>query len=171
MNDAPGRETRPAETTARRDWYGLGTTMTVEKNAFGRFLDDLVRVFADVSLSSMPFLWLILVSPDVRPYGVKTGALLAWAGLVFGGTLLRSGWVRPLGTEVRGWVTLAPVLVLLRLVFFNGALAVATLGADELAAISGIGPLAPVVALGVGLLAVAVFPRLAELVAVRFGVR
>lgn len=171
MTDVPGRETRPAESTSRRSWYGLGTTITLEKNAFGRFLDDLVRVFADVSLASLPFLWVILLSPDVRLYGVKTGALLAWAGLVLGGTLLRGGWIRPLGTEVRGWVTLAPVLVGLRLVYYNVALAVATFGADRLAAISDVPPLAPVVAFGVGLLAVAGFPRVAEVVAIRFGVR
>ena len=128
MSDPPGRQTRPARSNRRQSWYGHGSSTSVEKDGFGRFLDDLVYVFADVSVFAVPFLWSVLLSEDFSYFGLKSTTLFAWTAMVLVGAALRGGWIPPLGSDVRGWVSLSPALALLRLVFYNAVLVAATAG-------------------------------------------
>lgn len=162
MSDRRGRQTRQAESSARRGWYGHGESVSIEKSGFGRFLDDLAYVFADVSVTGLPALWYVLLSPDVRAFGPKTTTLLAWTAMVLTGAVIRGGWVRPPWTDVRGWVSLRSWLVLFRLCYYNPVLLVAAYGGGVLAG-TAYGRVAPVgFALGLGVLAAAAFPRLGE---------
>jgi hypothetical protein len=87
------------------------------------------------------------------------------------GTLVRGGFVRPLATPTPGWVTLSPSLLLARIPYFNGGLALAIFGGlrveqamTGLAAVSGsVGVVAGLAwAAGVATLLSLCFPRFAE---------
>jgi hypothetical protein len=164
MRDHPARETRPARTRLRRSWAGHGSLITVEKDPLARYLHDVTRVFADVSIPALPALLLVLMSPDLRPFGVKGGALFVWASLTLTATLVRGGWVDPPFTEVPGWVAVTPRLVLLRVVAFNGVFLLAAYGGDVVASTVGVPLVAPLLATAVGVVAALAFPRLAEVV-------
>lgn len=162
MGDPPGRETRPARSARRSSWYGLGKTTTVEKDGVGRFIDDLVYAFADVSLAGLPVLWHVATTATNRYAGVKTAALVAWTTMVVGAAAIRGGWVTPLGTSVPGWVSVTPLLVVFRVFYFGVALAVAAYGGGALAVELAL-PLESVTfAATVAALAVGAFPRFAE---------
>jgi hypothetical protein len=165
MASPPGRRTKAADSTRRSSWYGLGTRHYAEKDRFGRFLDDLVFTFADVSLFAMPSLMVVAGSVDVRPFGLKATAFVAWLAMVLTAALLRGGWVRPPWTAVRGWVSWTPSILALRLVYYNLALALAVVGGVTLAVVTGTPALAGGFALLVGVGAIAAFPRSAEVVA------
>lgn len=159
--DRPGRQTEAAESSRRRSWDGNSLGSVTEKDPVGLLLDDAAYVFADVSIFAIPVLYTVMMTSPARWYGTKASALVAWAVMVGLGTLIRSGWVHPLGTDVRGWVSMTPWLVAFRLVYFNAALAAAAYGGEAVAQFgSPAGSLA--VAVAVGALSVAVFPRLAE---------
>ncbi|USZ69916.1 hypothetical protein NGM10_16055 (plasmid) [Halorussus salilacus] len=159
--ERPGRQIEAAESRRRRSWDGNSLGAVSEKDPLGLLLDDAAYVFADVSVFSIPILYTVMMTSPARWYGTKTSALVAWAAMVGVGTLIRGGWVRPLGTDVRGWVSLTPWLVLFRVVYFNAALAAAAYGGE--AAVQ-LGSPAGSLATGavVGAVSVGVFPRLAE---------
>ncbi|ELY46044.1 hypothetical protein C496_02140, partial [Natronorubrum tibetense GA33] len=69
---------------------------------------------------------------------------------------------RPLATETLGWVAISPLLIVLRLVYYNLALSVAVFGGVWLAGAVGIPALSLVVALVVSVASMLAFPRLAE---------
>lgn len=160
MDDHPARQTRPATSRRRQSWYGLGERQVAEKDGVGVFLDDVAYAFADVSVSSLPVLFALLLTETNEWFGAKTFALVAWLTMVAGAALIRGGWVTPLATDAPGWVALTPWLVVLRLGYLGGALALAAYGGRAVGAVS------PVVggafALLVGALSVALFPRFAE---------
>ena len=157
---SPGRKTRPAYTRRRRTWYGHGQTAPVEKNVFGQFLHDIQYVFAEISLVSLPVLYYFLVSAPA----MKETAFVAWMVMVIVATLIHIGSIRPLATDTLGWVTITPLLVGVRFIYYNLTLLAATYGGLALAA--GVG--APVLSIGVagvvGAASMLVFPRLAETV-------
>ncbi|WP_231182682.1 hypothetical protein [Haladaptatus sp. DYF46] len=167
-DDHPCRATRAARSNRRGSWFGHGQIATTEKSGFGRFLDDLVYAFADVSVPLIPALFFVSVATPNRFFGLKTSALVAWTTMVLVAALIRGGWLPPLATETRGWVSLAPALLLFRVAYFNALLAVATYGGGTVATTLAL----PLVSIGVSVVAagigIATFPRLAELFCDRF---
>ncbi len=69
-----------------------------------------------------------MVTSPVEYGGVKSAAFLGWMTMVLGAALIRGGWVSPLFTDIPGWVSITPILVVLRVLYFNLALAVAAYG-------------------------------------------
>jgi hypothetical protein len=167
-DDHPCRATRAARSSRRGSWFGHGQIATTEKSGFGRFLDDIVYAFADVSVPLIPFLVFVSVATPNRFFGLKTSALVAWMTMVVVTALIRGGWLPPLASETRGWVALAPALLLFRVAYFNVLLAIATYGGGTVANTLGL-PLVSivfsVVSAGIG---IGVFPRLSELFCNRF---
>ena len=158
----PGRETAAAESRNRRTWYGYGKIAQVKKNWFGVILHDLARIYAEITVLSLPALFLIAAYPVTTFVDVTAMALLAWMTMVLLGTLIRVGLLAPVGTTSPGWVTLAPTLLLLRLVYFNLGLLIASFGGFALAAVAGTTP-GLLWAGGFGGVLVLSFPRTAEL--------
>lgn len=166
----PGRETTAAISNERRTWYGWGQLTRVEKSWFGLFLHDVTRLFAEISVISLPVLLAAMAAPATGWFDAKATGLVAWATLVVTATLIRIGTVPPIGSETPGWVTLAPELIVLRVGYFNGGLAAAIFGG--LAVHDSIGTLVTSdtagIAFGLGwALAISVgmalvFPRVAE---------
>lgn len=167
MSDVPGRETDVAETGRRWSWSGHGEGGVAEKSGFGLFIDDLVFVFAELSVLSLPALYHVLTTTGVSYGGIKGSTMVAWMTMVLGGALLRGGWIKPVGSDVRGWVSLTPELVALRIGYYNFALLVAGYGGGFLGSITPV--LSVTTSLVLGAVAIAVFPRLAEVVAERWG--
>jgi hypothetical protein len=99
--------------------------------------------------------------------GITGTTFVAWMTMTAVATAIHTGSVRPLATRMRGWVSISPVLVGLRVVYYNLVLLVAVFGSTTLAALTGY----PFVAVGfaavVGAVAMLAFPRLAESVARR----
>lgn len=166
----PGRETDAAESNTRRTWYGYGQLTRTEKRRFGLFLHDVTRVFAEISVVSLPVLLFVMGYPADGWFDAKATALVAWTAAVVVGTLIRIGAVHPVATPTPGWVTLSPRLVALRVPYFNAALALAIFGglAAE-GAVTGVGADGTAgVAAGIGWTAatsagaVLAFPRAAD---------
>lgn len=124
----PGRESAAARSTERRIWYGYGQLARAEKSRFGVFLHDATRLFAEISIVSLPVLLVVMETPAVGWFDAKATGLVAWIAAVLAATLVRGGFVRPLATPTLGWVTLSPPLLLARVPYFNAGLAVAIFG-------------------------------------------
>lgn len=162
----PGRETAAATSRTRRTWYGYGSLARTEKSGFGLFLHDTTRIFAEVSVLSLPSLLYVMTVPLTTPLDAKATALLAWLTMTFVGTLIRGGWITPLLSSAPGWVLVTPRLLLLRIGYFNAVMLAATFGGLTLG-----NAVWPVVGVGwaVGSAAVAIllFPRAAQALATR----
>ncbi|WP_293031829.1 hypothetical protein [Natronococcus sp.] len=161
----PGRRTRPAYTRKRQSWYGYGTIASLEKSRFGCFLHDLTSIFGEVSIIGLPVLLLVGMTDSTASYGVTAAAIVAWLTMVLVGTLVRGGWVRPLGTETLGWLTFSPALIALRFVHYNTALAVASYGGVAVAVAVGVPPLSVAVAVIVGVGSMLALPAIGESIA------
>lgn len=167
MADPPGREAEAARTGRRWSWHGRGSGTLEEKRGLGLFLDDVVYCFADVSISALPALYVVMTTAEVRLFGAKGSVMVAWMTMVVVAALVRGGWVTPLTSAVPGWVSVTASLVALRFAYFNLCLAAAALGGASLAdrGFSWFSVVGPFVG---GLLAAGLFPRLAEACARRF---
>lgn len=143
----------------RRTFHGLGKSTAVEKNVYGRFLDDTVYAFAEVSILSLPALWWVLLFVSVNEhFGVKNATLLAWLTMVLGIALFRGRLLSPPKTDTDGWVGLSPSLVIFRIFYYNIALVgvgyvAGLIGADLGSAIGSI-----VIAIGLAAITIAMFP-------------
>lgn len=159
----PGRETAAARSRERLVWYGYGSLRRATKDGPGLFLHDTLRVFAEVSVLSLPCLLLIEATPPPGPFDAKATGLLAWLTMTFVGTLVRGGWIRPIVTTAPGWVRLSPPLLLLRIGYFNAVMLLAAFGGLA-AGTSVVGtPLIGLTAAGlVAVLGTLAFPRVAE---------
>ena len=122
--DSPGRDPRPARSRSRQSFSGHGTRTKVEKDGFGLFIDDTVYTFADISVASLPILWIIMVTSPVKYGGVKSAAFIGWMTMVLSAALIRGGWITPFFTKIPGWVSLSPLLVGLRIIYYNATLAI-----------------------------------------------
>ncbi|GAA0245923.1 hypothetical protein ACFFQF_05065 [Haladaptatus pallidirubidus] len=162
MSRHPARDTKKARNSRRGTWYGHGQTTTVEKDGVGRFIDDVVYTFADVSLVSMPLLVFVAISANTTHFGVKNSAMIAWVTMVVGAAMIRGGWVMPLGTDVPGWVSLSPSLVLLRLCYYNLALALAAYGGGAIAETLSLPLISVLFTFLFAAIAIGVFPRVAD---------
>lgn len=167
MDSPPGRETRPANSRQRRTSYGMGELTRKENDPLGCFLHDSAHVFADVSTLSIPVLYYVMMATEINFYGAGSATLVAWTTTTVVAALLRGGWVRPLGTDVRGWVSITPVLVGLRLVYYNLALLAAAFGGVAVASVAGVPAASFGVAVAVATATAMAFPRLAEIVCIR----
>lgn len=159
---APGRETNVANSCRRRVFYGYGSSARVRKNGFGRFLDDTVRVYAEVSVFALPVLLYIMDYPAGGWFDAKATGLLAWSAMTLVGALIRGGWIQPPGTETPGWVRLTPWLLALRVGYLPVILALAVFGGLWAAGPAGVvaGSAWAVAVAAVGVL---LFPRVSEL--------
>lgn len=160
--DPPGREARAAQTGTRRIWYGYGQLSRAEKDGFGVFLHDVIRIYGEVSIIGLPLLLVVWVYPTTAFLDITAMAMMAWLTMTLLGTLVRGGWVHPLWTETPGWVTLAPTLLVFRLVYFNLTLAISSFGGLSLAALAGTGLVGLLWSGGFAALAMLLFPRTAE---------
>ena len=164
----PGRETDAASSTDRRIWYGYGTLGRAEKDPFGMFLQDIIRVFGEISVFALPSLLAVMFVETGTWYDAKATGLVAWILMATVGALIRGGWIRPLATDVRGWVTLSPWLLVLRFVYFNAAFSTATFGGVAVGAAVW-GPASLLWAGSVAVLSILLFPRIGEETAARVG--
>lgn len=158
----PGRETAAARSSERRTWYGYGSLTRSEKDGPGVFLHDTTRIFAEVSVLSLPALLSIMAYPGSGWYDAKATGLVAWLTMTLVGALLRGGWVAPLATATRGWVTLAPSLLALRVLVFNVVVSMAAFGGLAVGGAVGWPPAGVVWSVGVAALSMLAFPRIAE---------
>jgi len=162
----PGRETAAARSNVRRIWYGYGQLGRAEKSGFGLFLHDVVRIYAEVSVLSLPVLFAIMGTPATGWLDAKATGLVAWLTMILAGTLIRGGWMRPFATPAPGWVRLSPSLLVLRVGYFNLALAVAAFGGLVVAGAVTAVATGPAVALGwaggVAATSMLAFPRVAD---------
>jgi hypothetical protein len=160
MDDHPARDVGPAASRTRQTWAGHGRLVRVEKNGVGRFLHDVTRVFADVSVPALPTLLFVGTTSD-EGFDLRGGVLFAWLALVVVATLVRGGWVAAPFTPRRGWLALTPLAVGVRVVAFNVALVAA--GVAGIAVGRAVGSVAVVaLALAVGTGTALVAPALAE---------
>ncbi len=157
----PGREADIAESSRRRVFYGYGSSTTVEKTGFGRFLDDTVRIYAEVSVFALPVLLYIMDYPAGGWFDAKATGLVAWSAMTVVGALIRGGWLQPPLTDAPGWVRLTPWLIALRVGYLPAILAASTFGGLWVAGVAGVAAgLVWTVAVAVG--GMALFPRIAE---------
>lgn len=158
----PGREQSAAETNVRRGWYGWGQLSQVEKSRVGVFLNDVTRVFAEVTVLSLPFLVALPFLPTAGPFDIFNVWLPALTAMVLVGTLVRTGWVHPPWTDSPGWVRLLPTLVVLRVLYFNFAFLAATYGGLAVAGLVGEGAVGWLAGAGAGAVAALAFPRVTD---------
>lgn len=159
---APGRQTGPATTATRRSWYGHGTLTRVEKPPFNRYLHDVTYTFADVSIPSLPVLFVVMLSSMEPGFGPVPATMVGWATLVVVAAAIRGGWIQPLATDAPGWIAVTPSLVVLRLVYYNLLLFAAAYGSVALANAVGTPAASLGFAFAIALLATLLFPRVAE---------
>jgi len=156
------RETAAAESGERLTWYGYGQVTRVEKTGLGVFLHDITRIYGEISVISLPALFVIWLYPTTRFVDVTAMALVAWLMMVLTGTLIRGGSVPPLATTTLGWVTLTPTLLVLRFGYFNLGLLGASFGGLAVATVAG-SAAGLLLAGGSATALILVFPRVAEL--------
>lgn len=163
MTQPPGRNTKPAQSRKRRSWAaGDGSITTVEKDGFGVWIDDIVYAFADISVPSIPILYIVLTTAGIEFFGVKNAAMIVWMTMVVGAGTIRGGWVTPLATDVRGWVSITPSLILLRLLYYNIVIALATYGGGTVGTTLSLPLVSIAFAFITGVIGVGIFPRVAE---------
>lgn len=156
----PGRETGVAESSVRRIWFGYGSLTRAEKDSTGVLLHDTIRIYGEVSVLSLPALFAVMSATPVDAAWLdpKATGLVAWLTMTVVGVLVRGGWIRPLATSV-GWVRLSPTLLVLRLLYFNLTVAVATFGGIAIGTAVGLGPVSVLWSSGFTTLAILLFPR------------
>lgn len=74
----PGRESAAARSTERQIWYGYGQLTRAEKSRFGVFLHDTTRLFAEVSVFSLPVLLFVMEYPATGWFDAKATGIVAW---------------------------------------------------------------------------------------------
>lgn len=156
------RNTRAANSHKRRTWYGIGSLAVVEKSWFGRTLDDLVSAYADISVFSLPVLVYIWVTHPFVAQPLTAPTLAVWFAMVGVATLLRGGWIKPLGSETLGWVSTRYSLLALRVCYYNATLLVAIYGGLAMEALLGGSGIAVVCAASIGIVATLAFPTIAD---------
>lgn len=108
----PGRQ-------RRREWYGDDE----DKHVFWRFCDDVVYATADVAIPALPALVYLMNQPPRVLARIAAPVFFALGAMILGVALFRGGWLSPLGASE--WVALTPRLVLLRVPYYSGTLALA----------------------------------------------
>ena len=163
MERIPTRDTSAAETRIRRSWHGLGHLSRTEKTRFGAILHDTSTIVGTICFVTMPVLYAVLISTDVRVFGVTGAAVLSIVTISSVGIAIRGGIVHPPGTDTPGWLSYNPWLVLLRIVYYNIVLAVAIFGSVIVADSVGLPVVSLIIAFSVSLAAGLILPRVADL--------
>lgn len=133
----PGRETRAATTTYRSEFLAIGNRAGSEKDRLGALLADFGRIAGEVAGTTLPAM-LYLPFALGQPAALFETWLVGLATIVAVATLIRNGRIASLPfTDAPGWVRLFPTLILLRLLYFNGALLAAIYGGGAVAAVTG----------------------------------
>ncbi|MFB6189546.1 MAG: hypothetical protein ABEI57_06650 [Halapricum sp.] len=158
----PGRETSLAKSRYRRNWAGIGNRTGTEKDLLGLVLTDLGRLIGEVAILTLPLLFYLAIAPPGGSYSVFDMLLVAWPTMIVVGTLLRGGWIAPPLTDAPGWVRLFPTLILLRLVYFNGALVLAIFGGRAVASATEMAAVGLVWSLVVAAASMLLFPRVVD---------
>jgi len=167
--EAPGRKTRPAYTDRRQIWYGMGKRGSDEKGLFAQLLHDVPTLFAEVFVLGFPAIAYVFVTDFDGGAGLAGPAFVLWMTMTGVGTAIHAGLVRPPFTEFLGWVTLAPSLVVLRLLYYNLVLVGGVHASAAIGSAVGDAAVGLVAAVAIGSLAMLLFPALADAVARRRG--
>lgn len=163
MSQSAGRNTKAAQSRKRQTWAaGAGGVTTVEKDGFGLWIDDIVYAFTEISVTSLPILYIVLTTAGIEFFGAKSAAMIAWMTMVVVAGTIRGGWVTPLATDVPGWVSITPALVMLRLVYYNLVLGVTTYAGGMIGTTLALPLVSIVFAIFVAGLATGIFPRIAD---------
>ena len=159
---SPTRDTRSASSEKRQIWYGIGTLSRTEKSGFGRFLNDIVHTYADVSAFGLPvLLYVYWVDPSVEG-SITAPVFGTWMAMVVTATLIKGGWIAPLGSETLGWVSTRYALLPLRFVYYNLILAAGVYGGFALGSVTGGATTAFLFGGSLGAVAALVFPTLTD---------
>lgn len=164
MDDPPGRDTELARSHQRRTWYGHGQLTRVEKGGINRFLHDLTYTFADVSVFGLPAIYLVFLAAGTGAFGGRAVMLVAWVTMTITAAAIRGGWITPLGTETPGWVSFSPLLAVVRLLYYNFAIATTVAASLLLAESVGSPPSSLGFTVGIAFVTTMAFPRVAEAV-------
>ena len=167
--EAPGRKTRPAYTDRRQIWYGMGKRGSDEKGLFAQLLHDVPTLFAEVFVLGFPAIAYVFVTDFDGGAGLAGPAFVLWMTMTGVGTAIHAGLVRPPFTEFLGWVTLAPSLVVLRLLYYNLVLVGGVHASAAIGSAVGDAAVGLVAAVAIGSLGMLLFPALADAVARRRG--
>ena len=146
----------------RRTLSGLGSTTSVEKNVYGRFLDDTFSGIGEITIGSLPALWWVLLLAPNQYFGVKNATIIAVAVMVLAVALFRGRLLSPPGTDADGWVSLTPSLILFRVLYYNVALIVTGYTAGFVGTDVGSPIGSAVIAIGLAAGAIAAFPWTTE---------
>lgn len=163
MSQSAGRNTKAAQSRERRTWAaGAGSVTTIEKDGFGLWIDDIVYAFTEISVTSLPILYIVLTTAGIEFFGAKNAAMIAWMTMVVVAGTIRGGWVTPLATDVPGWVSMTPSLIVLRLIYYNLVLAVTTYAGGMIGTTLALPLVSVIFAILVAGLAAGIFPRIAD---------
>lgn len=161
---SPPKAVDDPETRSDRRWtWGLNGPQMTEKNAYGRFLDDVVAAFAEVSIPGLPALWFLMYQG--QPFGItdlKLAALATWVAMVLGVAAFRSGLLPTPGIGYDGWVAARPSLLLFRVPYYSLTIVLGGFLAGAVGTILDQPALAVVATLLVAGGGLAAFPRVTE---------
>lgn len=158
----PGRETSAATSNYRREFLAIGNRTGSEKDRVGVFFADVGRIAGEIGTLTLPVMLYLPVAQAGKPFAFFETWLLALMTMIVVGTLLRGGWITPPFTDAPGWVRLFPTLILLRLVYFNGALLVSIHGGSAVAGETGVVAAGLLWSLSVSGAATLLFPRVVD---------
>lgn len=133
----PGRETSAATSNYRREFLAIGNRTGSEKGQIGVLLADIGRIAGEIGVLTLPVMLSLPVAQVWEPIALFEAWLVALITMIVVGTLVRSGWIAPPFTDAPGWARLFPTLILLRVIYFNGALLVAVHSGNVVAGETG----------------------------------
>ena len=153
-----------ARDTRRWTWSSKGP-QTIEKNVYGRFIDDTVTAFAEVSIAGLPALWHIMYQGRAEPFGITDltlASLVAWITMVLGVAAMRGRLLSPSKVKYEGWVPFTPSLLLFRVPYYSLAFIIAGYLGGFVGTVAGVPLLSVAIAIVIGAGAVAAFPWCTE---------
>jgi hypothetical protein len=140
---------------------GSGNEPT-KHEGFRRWLDDIGYMSIEITVMSLPVLAVVVLMTEGELFGLTAAAIVAWTKMVLTAGTIRGGRITPLGTEMASWVPITPALVVLRLGYYNLALAAAAFGGGTIGVVLGQPFLAIVFTLLIAGAAAGGFPRVAD---------
>jgi hypothetical protein len=147
----------------------MGKRGSDEKGLFAQYLHDVPTLFAEVFVLGFPAIAYVFVADFDGGAGLAGVAFVLWMTMTAVGTAVHAGTLRPPFTDVLGWVTLAPSLVVLRIVYYNLVLVGGVHASAALASAAGNATVGLIAVAAIGTLSMLVFPALADAVARRRG--
>ncbi|WP_435073263.1 hypothetical protein [Halorubrum sp. HHNYT27] len=134
----PGRETSAATSTYRNEFLAIGNRAGSEKDRLGALLTDFGRIAGEVGILTLPVMLYLPFAVGQPPALFETW-LAGLTTAVVVATLIRNGRIASLPfTDAPGWARLFPTLILLRLLYFNGALLAAVYSGGAVVVATGV---------------------------------